>query len=109
MVPEYTTVSTASVVTDTSGKARLAFVPPEPGNYMIEISGDNAISQKMVWVSGAGSIDWPSLPNQQITLQADAEAYQPGQTSQYLYSQIRSAKTRWHWLVLNAVRSWTHR
>jgi len=84
LTAEYTPISTASVITDTTGKARLVFIPSEPGTYQLDIRGNNAVSQKMVWVAGAGSANWPSLPNQQINLQADAETYQPGQQASIL-------------------------
>ena len=67
--------------TDNGGRARLVFIPPDPGIYMLETSGDGAITQVLVWVGGAGSGAWPELPDQHIRLSADAASYKPGQTA----------------------------
>ena len=61
--------------------ARLAFTPPEPGTYELEISGGGALTQITIWVSGEGQVAWPSLPNQQLTLTPDRQAYTPGDTA----------------------------
>ena len=81
MVPEYTTVGSVDFQTDLNGRARLAFTPPVPGTYMLDVRGQGAVTQVLVWVGGAGADPWPKLPNQQLRLTADAESYQPGQTA----------------------------
>ncbi len=81
-VPEYTEIGSTAFQTSPRGEARLAFTPPEPGTYVLEVTGeDGAVSEQLIWVGGVGAALWPSTPNQRITLQADAEAYQPGQTA----------------------------
>ena len=67
--------------TDSGGRARLVFIPPDPGIYMFETSGDGSITQVLLWVGGAGSAAWPELPDQHIRLSADAALYKPGQTA----------------------------
>ena len=55
MVPEYTTVGNVDFQTDLNGRARLAFTPPVPGTYMLDVRGQGAVTQVMVWVGGAGA------------------------------------------------------
>lgn len=81
MVPEYTTVGSVDFQTDLNGRARLAFTPPVPGMYMLDVRGQGAVTQVMVWVGGTGAAPWPRLPNQQLRLTADADRYEPGQTA----------------------------
>lgn len=80
--PEFTEIASTNFGTDARGSARIAFTPPDPGTYMLEVRGNGAVSQIYVWVGGAGSSEWPTLPNQHLRLEADAETYQPGQTAQ---------------------------
>lgn len=80
----YTFIASTDFQTDAKGRARLAFTPPEPGSYQLEVSGDNAVTQIITWVGGAGAAAWPALPNQQLPLTADAGAYQPGDTARIL-------------------------
>ncbi len=79
--PVYTPVSGSDLVTAPDGKARLSFVPPTSGTYMLDVSGDGAHSQILVWVAGAGSAAWPDLPDQRLELRADRESYQAGDTA----------------------------
>lgn len=79
--PVYTSVSSSDLITAPDGKARLSFVPPAAGTYMLEVSGDGARSQILVWVGGAGSADWPDLPDQKLRLTADRESYRAGETA----------------------------
>jgi alpha-2-macroglobulin len=81
LLMQTTQTGTVDYQTDTGGRARLVFVPPDPGIYMLETSGDTAITQVLVWVGGAGSASWPDLPNQHIRLSTDALQYKPGQTA----------------------------
>jgi hypothetical protein len=81
-VAEYTPIDSTSITTDAEGKARVGFTPPEPGTYQLDVSGDGALTQVILWVGGAGEAEWPALPNQRLRLVADQEAYQPGDTAQ---------------------------
>jgi alpha-2-macroglobulin len=79
---ETTEVGTTDFQTSDQGEARLAFIPAEPGTFMFEVTGEGgAITQILTWVGGLGTAAWPNLPNQQILLQSDRLAYQPGQTA----------------------------
>jgi alpha-2-macroglobulin len=65
--------------TSDNGDARLAFLPAEPGTFVVEISSqDGAVTQVLTWVGGAGQASWPNLPNQRLLLRADATRYKPG-------------------------------
>ncbi|MGE5643017.1 MAG: Ig-like domain-containing protein, partial [Byssovorax cruenta] len=79
--PIYTPVSSSNLTTGPDGKARLSFVPPNAGTYMLEVSGEGARSQSMIWVSGAGAAAWPDLPNQRVELTADKDSYKAGDTA----------------------------
>lgn len=81
LLMQTTQTGTVDYQTDTGGRARLAFIPPDPGIYMLETSGDGAITQVLLWVGGKGSAAWPELPDQHIRLAADAAQYKPGQTA----------------------------
>ena len=79
--PVYTPVSSSNLATGPDGKARLSFIPPTPGTYMLDVSGNGAHSQALVWVGGAGTAAWPDLPNQRLELTADKETYNAGETA----------------------------
>jgi uncharacterized protein YfaS (alpha-2-macroglobulin family) len=79
--PVYTPVSSSDLITAPDGKARLSFIPPAPGTYMLQVSGDGARSQILVWVGGAGTVEWPDLPDQKLQLTADRESYRAGETA----------------------------
>ncbi|HLO32984.1 MAG TPA: Ig-like domain-containing protein [Anaerolineales bacterium] len=80
--PTYTPVtmpvSSSDLVTGSDGKARLSFVPPTAGTYMLDVSGGGAHTQTLIWVSGAGSAAWPDLPDQRFELTADRDSYSAG-------------------------------
>jgi len=85
--PQYTTVGSTDFISGEDGKARLAFTPPEPGTYQLQVSGteganQGAVTQALLWVGGPGQAVWPNLPNQRLHMTADKEAYQPGETAQ---------------------------
>lgn len=82
LVPEKAPIGSASPVTGADGQARLSFTPPDAGTYMLEVTGGNARSEIMAWISGPGDPAWPDLPNQRLKLTADLDQYQPGQTAQ---------------------------
>jgi len=81
--PVYTPVSSSDLVTAPDGKARLSFVPPTAGTYMLDVTqrGGGARTQTLIWVGGAGSAAWPELPDQRVELTADHESYQAGETA----------------------------
>ncbi|MGE5376062.1 MAG: Ig-like domain-containing protein [Bacteroidota bacterium] len=79
--PVYEPVSSSNLTTGPDGKARLSFIPPTAGTYMLEVSGDGARTQSMIWVSGAGAAAWPDLPNQRLEVSADRESYKAGDTA----------------------------
>lgn len=79
--PIYTPVSSSNLVTAPDGKARLSFVPPTAGTYMLDISGGGAHTQTLIWVAGAGSAAWPELPDQRLELTADRDSYKAGDTA----------------------------
>jgi uncharacterized protein YfaS (alpha-2-macroglobulin family) len=79
--PVYTPVSGSNLATGPDGKARLSFVPPNAGTYMLEVSGDGARTQSLIWVGGAGAAAWPELPNQRFELTADKDSYKAGDTA----------------------------
>jgi alpha-2-macroglobulin len=80
-IPETTLVGSASPVTDEEGKARLSFIPEEPGTYQLTLQSGDAVTQVILWVAGEGSAIWPRQRHNQIQLVADAESYQLGQNA----------------------------
>lgn len=83
----YTSVGSVDLVTGTDGKARVAFTPPDPGTYQLQVSSpataaEKAVTQIIIWVGGPGQVEWPTLPNRKLRLTADKLAYQPGETAQ---------------------------
>ncbi|MFT3890368.1 MAG: Ig-like domain-containing protein [Anaerolineales bacterium] len=79
--PVYTSVSSSNLATAPDGKARLSFVPPNSGTYMLDVSGEGAHTQTLIWVGGAGSASWPDLPNQRFEITADKDSYVAGDTA----------------------------
>ena len=80
-VPVYTPVSSSDFSTGSNGKARLNFTAPNSGTFMLDVSANGVRSQLMLWVAGKERAIWPNLSFQKISLTADREAYQPGQTA----------------------------
>ncbi len=87
--PVYTPVGSSNFATGPDGRARLSFVPPTSGTYMLDVSSDDATSansgeahtQTLIWVGGAGTAAWPDLPNQRLELTADKDTYKAGDTA----------------------------
>ncbi|GAB4505611.1 MAG: hypothetical protein Fur0043_26080 [Anaerolineales bacterium] len=79
--PLYTLTGSSAFSTGPDGKARLSFTPPQPGTYMLEVSGEGARTQVLVWVGGNQQAAWPDLSNDLLPLAPDQESYQPGQTA----------------------------
>ncbi|MEN8172353.1 MAG: alpha-2-macroglobulin family protein, partial [Chloroflexota bacterium] len=80
-IPHYETISSTDFNTGSDGVARLAFTPPSPGTYQLDIQSGAAHTQMTVWVRGAGQAVWPRLPSHQMRISADQSAYQPGETA----------------------------
>ena len=79
--PVFSTVSRVKFKTDSQGRARLEFVPPEPGTYRLEVTGEGALTQTFVWVTGPAGASWPELANQQLSIRSDAAEYADGETA----------------------------
>ncbi len=79
--PVYSPVGSSNLATAPDGRARLSFVPPNSGTFMLDVSGGGARTQTLVWVGGAASASWPDLPNQRIEITADRESYSAGDTA----------------------------
>jgi alpha-2-macroglobulin len=84
-IPQYTPVGSTDFQTGSDGLARVAFTPPEPGTYQLDVFGlgieSGARSEMMLWVGGPGSAIWPELPNQRINLTPSQPSYLPGETA----------------------------
>lgn len=78
----YTLIASDTLTTTADGTGRLTFTPPQAGTYQLEISGDGTLTQVIIWVGGAGTGVWPSLPNQRLHLVLDRDSYSPGDTAQ---------------------------
>lgn len=87
--PTYQEVGSTDFRTSAAGEARLAFIPLEPGTYLLEVTGsDGAVTQVLTWVGGPGAALWPDLPNQRLELRSDRQSpsgepgrYRPGETA----------------------------
>ena len=87
--PVYTSVGSSNFATGSDGRARLSFIPPTAGTYMLDVSSSDvtatssgqAHTQTLVWIGGAGTAAWPDLPNQRLELTADKDTYQAGDTA----------------------------
>lgn len=86
--PQYSPLGSTDFTTDEAGQARLAFTPPEPGTYQLDvynpavIRGEGTRTQLLLWVGGEGQAIWPNQPNSRLHLTPDKESYQPGDTAQ---------------------------
>jgi alpha-2-macroglobulin len=81
--PVYESVGSVSLMTGSDGLARLALTPPEPGTYLLDISGPEvAHTSTLIWAGGPGQAIWPNLPNQRLQLIPDYDHYYPGETAQ---------------------------
>ncbi|HXF68670.1 MAG TPA: Ig-like domain-containing protein [Thermoflexus sp.] len=84
-----TAVMSGTLRTDAEGLGRLAFVPPDPGTYVVKAEGVDAEghrvrSAEFVWVSGRGAVAWRQENNDRIELVADRREYAPGDTATIL-------------------------
>lgn len=86
--PEYTPVGSADFSTSPAGEARLQFIPPNPGTYLLDVyslespQGQGSRSQFLLWAGGAGQAIWPNIPNSRLQLTSDRSEYKPGDTAQ---------------------------
>ncbi|MCJ7718092.1 MAG: Ig-like domain-containing protein [Anaerolineales bacterium] len=71
-------ISTENFSTGRDGEAVISFTPPTPGNFQLDVYGDDARTEVSLWVGGAGTTAWPTLTNQKIKLIADQASYLPG-------------------------------
>ncbi|MCC6500899.1 MAG: Ig-like domain-containing protein [Anaerolineales bacterium] len=78
--PVYTPVSSSNLTTGPEGRARLSFVPPNAGTFMLDVAGEGARTQILVWVSGPGDAAWLQLDNNTLQLTAAKDSYKPGET-----------------------------
>ncbi len=79
--PVYMPGYSTDLVTGQDGKARISFKPSTAGTYLLDVSGEGARTQTLVWVGGAGSAAWPDLPDQRLELTADRDSYKAGETA----------------------------
>lgn len=79
--PVYMRSSSTDFATGPDGKARLSFTPSTAGTYLLDVSGDGAHAQTLIWVGGAGSAAWPDLPDQRLEVTADRDSYKAGDTA----------------------------
>lgn len=79
--PVYTPISSSNLATGPDGRARLSFVPPNAGTFMLDVSGGGTRTQTLIWVGGAGTAAWPQLENNRIQLTAGKESYNAGETA----------------------------
>ena len=93
-IPIYTPVSDVDFVTGADGAARLSFTPPQPGTYVLDVSGGDARSQILLWVRGAEQAVWPNLPNNHLRLTADRDAYHPGDIAEIFIPNPLDAATQ---------------
>lgn len=83
--PEYqrvlTPVAGTDLRTDERGMARVEFTPPEAGTYLLTLQSGRALTEVMIWVSGAGAPLISASPNRGIPIERDAEEYAPGDSA----------------------------
>ena len=84
-----TPVYTATVTTDSEGKAAVSFVPEEGGSYKVVAWGrderENEVrSSTYLWVSSHKYVSWRRENNDRIELIADKKSYQVGDVAQIL-------------------------
>ncbi|NPV76096.1 MAG: hypothetical protein HPY59_06925 [Anaerolineae bacterium] len=79
--PVFSAISSVKFKTDSQGRSRLEFIPPEPGTYQLEVKGEGALTQVLVWVTGPAGASWPELANQQLSLRSNATEYSGGETA----------------------------
>ncbi len=79
--PVYTPVSSSNLTTGPDGRARLSFVPPTAGTFMLDVSGNGTRTQTLIWVGGPGDAAWPQLDENKMQLTAGKDSYSPGETA----------------------------
>jgi len=86
---EETPTFTASVTTDLTGRAQVAFDAPSGGSYRARASAfdsrqNTVYASTYVWVSSGSYVAWQQQNNDRIELITDQRAYTPGQTARLL-------------------------
>ncbi len=81
-IPVFSPVSDVELATGDDGVARLAFTPPRPGLFVLEVSGGKASTEILLWVTGSDKALYPNLPKQRIRLTTSREEYLPGDVAQ---------------------------
>ncbi|MBG7610254.1 MAG: hypothetical protein IZT55_05235, partial [Anaerolineae bacterium] len=81
IIPQFETIDSTYISTAANGRARLAFTPPTPGSYQLDVQSGNAQTQMTVWVRGSGQAAWPKLPSHRMRISADQKSYDPGDTA----------------------------
>ncbi len=83
--PQFLDAGSTDFQTSDQGEARLSFLPPDPGTYLLEITEKGrsaeqggAVSEHLLWVSGAGDATWAGLAD--LPIQADLSSYAAGQS-----------------------------
>ncbi|WP_322801527.1 Ig-like domain-containing protein [Thermoflexus sp.] len=84
-----TAVVSGTLQTDAEGMGRFAFIPPDPGTYVVkaegtDVEGHRVRSAEFIWVSGRGAVAWRQENNDRIELVADRREYAPGDTATIL-------------------------
>lgn len=84
-----TAVVSGTIRTDAEGTGSFAFIPPEPGTYVVKAEGLDAAGHRIrsaafVWVAGRGTVAWRQENNDRIELIADRREYAPGDTATLL-------------------------
>jgi hypothetical protein len=91
--PVFTEIASTDFATGADGRSRLEFTPPKAGTYLLDVSGGGARSQTLIWVGGTEQTVWPNLPHDQVSLTADRDSYQSGQTAKIFIPNPLGAET----------------
>ena len=83
-------VETSNIRTDSDGKGRINFVPPQGGSYRLEAQGrdgraNRVLSTIYLWASDVDrSVAWRFQEHDRIELVTDRRSYRPGDTAEIL-------------------------
>ena len=84
-VSQTTFVNSADPITNADGAARLSFTPEEPGTYRLSLRSGDALTQMLIWVTGASNAVWPNQSQNLISLTTDKEIFQIGDTAEIFF------------------------
>ncbi|WP_322507343.1 Ig-like domain-containing protein, partial [Anaerolinea sp.] len=76
-----TPVARTDLRTDNNGRARVEFTPSEAGTYMLTLQSGRALTEVVIWVSGAGAPLSSPSPERGIPIEKDAREYAPGDSA----------------------------